>query len=62
MYNVNMSELRFEWDSKKEKSNIKKYGVSFDEARAVFHDENAVQFFDPDHSLDEEDEYRRIKK
>ncbi len=49
-----MSELRFEWDRKKEKSNIKKHGVSFDEARAVFHDENAVQFFDPDHSDDED--------
>lgn len=51
-----MNELQFEWDNKKEKVNIKKHGVSFDEARSVFYDENAVQFFDPDHS-DEEDRF-----
>lgn len=51
-----MKELQFEWDKKKEKINIKKHGVSFDEARTVFYDENAVQFFDPDHS-DEEDRF-----
>ncbi len=49
-----MKELRFEWDDRKEKTNIKKHGVSFDEARTVFYDENAVQFFDPDHSEDED--------
>lgn len=49
-----MNELRFEWDKRKEKANIKKHGVSFDEARAVFYDENAIQFFDPDHSEDED--------
>ena len=54
MYNVRMSELRFEWDDKKEKANIKRHGVSFDEARTVFYDENAIQFFDPDHSEDED--------
>lgn len=48
-----MSELRFEWDGKKEKANIKKHGVSFDEARTAFYDENTIQFFDPDHSEDE---------
>jgi len=48
MYNVRMSELRFEWDDKKEKANIKRHGVSFDEARTVFYDENAIQFFDTD--------------
>ncbi len=48
-----MNELRFEWDERKEKANIKKHGVSFDEARTVFYDENAIQFFDPDHSESE---------
>ena len=49
-----MNELRFEeWDKRKEKTNIKEQGVSFDEARTVFYDENAIQFFDPDHSEDE---------
>lgn len=51
-----MNELLFEWDEKKQKSNIKKHGVSFEEARTVFYDENAIQFFDPDHS-DEEDRF-----
>jgi len=49
-----MKELRFEWDEKKEKSNVIKHGVSFDEARTVFYDENAIQFFDPDHSAEED--------
>jgi len=41
-------------DEKKQKSHIKKHGVSFEEARTVFYDENAIQFFDPDHSDDED--------
>lgn len=49
-----MIELQFEWDNRKEKANIKKHGISFDEARSVFYDENAIQFFDPDHSDDED--------
>ena len=49
-----MNELRFEWDERKKKANIKKHGVSFDEARTVFYDGNAIQFFDPDHSDDED--------
>ena len=49
-----MIELRFEWDENKDKSNIQKHGVSFDEARTVFYDEHAIQFFDPDHSESED--------
>lgn len=49
-----MTELRFEWDKRKEKANVKKHGISFDEARTVFYDENAIQFYDPDHSDDED--------
>jgi len=49
-----MDELRFEWDKRKEKANVKKHGVSFDEARSVFYDENAMQFYDPDHSENED--------
>lgn len=51
-----MNELRFEWDQKKEKANVKQHGVSFHEACTVFYDENAIQFYDPDHS-DEEDRF-----
>jgi uncharacterized protein len=48
-----MNQLRFEWDDTKEEVNIRKHSVSFDEARTVFYDEDAIQFFDPDHSDDE---------
>jgi uncharacterized DUF497 family protein len=51
-----MNPLRFEWDRRKAASNHKKHGVSFDEARSVFYDVMALQFFDPDHS-DEEDRF-----
>ena len=34
----------------------KNHGISFDAARTTFYDENVVQFFDPDHS-DEEDRF-----
>ena len=46
--------IKFEWDSTKATANIKKHGVSFEEAHSVFYDEFAVQFFDEDHSSDEE--------
>lgn len=46
--------MRFEWDEAKEKTNRRKHGVSFEEAQTAFCDEHAVQFFDPDHSEDED--------
>ncbi len=49
-----MDALRFEWDDEKEKVNIRKHGIPFDEVRTVFYDENAIQFFDPDHSEEED--------
>ena len=49
-----MNELKFEWDEKKGKSNIIKHGISFEEAYTIFYDENAIQFFDPDNSEDED--------
>ena len=51
-----MEQLVFEWDKRKENANVKKHGISFEEARTTFYDENAVQFFDPDHS-DTEDRF-----
>jgi len=44
----------FEWDDKKNRTNLLKHGVSFEEAKTVFFDENAIEFDDPDHSIDEE--------
>lgn len=49
-----MKRLKFEWDDQKDKINTKKHGVSFDQARTVFYDEDAIQFFDPEHSEDED--------
>jgi uncharacterized DUF497 family protein len=49
-----MKSISFVWDSRKHQSNIRKHGVSFDEAKSVFYDEMAVLFFDEDHSDSEE--------
>lgn len=54
MYNVHMDGLTFEWDPSKDRANQRKHGVSFDEAQSVFLDENAIRFFDPDHSAEED--------
>ena len=51
-----MHGIRFEWDAAKEKANVRKHSISFEEARTAFFDEQAVQFFDADHS-DEEDRF-----
>lgn len=49
-----MSNIRFEWDANKAAANQRKHGVTFDEARTVFFDENAKLINDPDHSDDED--------
>ena len=49
-----MNEVRFAWDEDKARENQRKHGVSFEEARAVFYDEHAIRFFDPDHSQQED--------
>ena len=43
----------FQWDAPKAEANIKKHGVSFDEAASVFLDQLAVSGQDPDHSVGE---------
>jgi uncharacterized DUF497 family protein len=48
-----MSDLRFQWDERKNASNRKKHGVSFEEAETVFYDDRAILRDDPDE--DEED-------
>jgi uncharacterized DUF497 family protein len=45
-----MKGLVFAWDTGKAKRNVKKHGVSFEEARSVFYDESAIEFFDESHS------------
>ncbi|HEY4081945.1 MAG TPA: BrnT family toxin [Burkholderiaceae bacterium] len=46
--------MQFEWNPAKAAGNARKHGVTFEEARTVFYDEWAVQFFDDEHSQDEE--------
>jgi uncharacterized protein len=46
--------MRFDWDENKAASNLSKHGISFEEAKTVFNDPLYVDFYDPDHSGDEE--------
>jgi uncharacterized DUF497 family protein len=49
-----MKELRFEWDPRKGAANAAKHGVTFEEAKTVGYDEDALLIDDPDHSKSEE--------
>ena len=49
-----MKKLIFEWDDHKNAANKRKHGVTFEEAQTVFFDEKAIEFDDPDHSIQEE--------
>jgi uncharacterized DUF497 family protein len=49
-----MDEIGFSWDARKAMQNLQKHKVSFEEAATVFYDENAIEFFDTDHSINEE--------
>jgi uncharacterized DUF497 family protein len=42
---------KFEWDSDKEKSNIREHRVSFEEAETAILDELSKTVLDPEHSL-----------
>ena len=49
-----MDSIIFLWDEKKSKTNQKKHGVSFEEAKTVFADEYGRLIPDPDHSENED--------
>jgi len=49
-----MDKIIFTWDDRKAADNLRKHGVSFEEAATVFMDENARLLHDPDHSGDED--------
>ena len=46
--------MLFEWDPEKARLNLRKHGVSFDEAATVFYDPLSATFYDPDHSEEEQ--------
>ena len=48
-----MKEIIFDWDTSKASTNKKKHGISFEEAKSAFLDENALVIHDPEHSDDE---------
>jgi uncharacterized DUF497 family protein len=49
-----MSEITFEWNSRKASENKRKHGVSFNEAKSAFLDENARLIPDTENSEDED--------
>lgn len=49
-----MVNISFEWDKGKNSSNKKKHEISFEQAKTVFTDENALLLHDPDHSNEED--------
>ena len=49
-----MKMIEFEWDENKNRINIEKHGIAFEEAATVFYDDYAILFDDPDHSAEEE--------
>lgn len=54
-----MDVLKFEWDEEKNRINKKKHGIDFNIAIHVFDDENRIEIYDYEHSIDE-DRYNTI--
>lgn len=52
-------DLVFRWDAETARTNLRKHGISFEEARTIFSDPRALTFPDEKHSR-EEDRYITI--
>jgi uncharacterized protein len=46
--------MSFEWDPKKARANLRKHGVTFEEASSALRDRLSATGHDPDHSEDED--------
>ena len=46
--------LSFEWDDRKAQGNLRKHGISFEEASTIFGDSFAQTIHDPLHSVNED--------
>ena len=46
--------IKFEWDENKNQMNQRKHKITFDEAKTVFYDVEAIVIDDPEHSREEE--------
>ena len=53
------NKLEFEWDDEKAAANLKKHGVDFWDAARVFDDDYRIEYYDAEHS-GEEDRYNTI--
>lgn len=51
--------MEFEWDPEKEKLNIVNHGIDFETAMLVFNDDDRIEIYDVEHSIDE-DRYNTI--
>jgi uncharacterized DUF497 family protein len=46
--------IKLQWNDDNAVSNLKKHGITFEEAKSIFYDEYAVQFFDHDNTESED--------
>ena len=51
---ANIEDILVEWDDDKNKTNIRKHGISFETAALVFADDNRIEYYDEIHSIDED--------
>ena len=49
-----MDQIDSTWDPRKAAANLRKHGVSFEEAQTAFYDERALLIDDPDHTTNED--------
>jgi len=54
---ANAENINFEWHTPKAQSNLRRHGVSFDEARTVFGDPLSITILDVEHSANEERQF-----
>ena len=59
MFSFSLGGMAFEYDDNKNQINIKKHGISFKSAARIFFDYDRIEFYDEDHSYDE-DRYNTI--
>ena len=50
-------QYNFEWDPKKDKRNLRKHGVTFEQAATIFRDPRSLSLFDTEHSVRGEDRW-----
>ena len=48
---------RFDWDPQKNDVNVRKHGISFEDAQSTFYDDDALLLFDDEHSSESEERF-----